>query len=141
MQLFFTGSDTATPEVVNGTGIAGPCTPGSYCPEQSATPTECPLGTYSNSSKLSASTQCLNCTYGNYCGALGLTEPSGPCDPGFYCLIGAESANNAVEDETGKSFCLCIHSMLCFYNDLYRHYILYILYYNNNIYLFTNLSY
>lgn len=96
------GSDTATPEFTNGTGVAGPCTPGHYCPQQSSTPTPCPLGTYSNTTKLTADSECLDCPYGMYCGELGLTEPSGPCSPGFYCLLGSESPNNAVEDATGN---------------------------------------
>lgn len=87
---------------MNDTGVTGPCTEGHYCPQQSATPTPCPLGTYSNITKLTSEFECLNCTYGMYCGDLGLTEPSGLCDPGFYCLIGAENRNNANEDETSK---------------------------------------
>lgn len=95
------GSDTPTPEL-NDTGVAGPCPEGHYCPEQTSTPDPCPLGTYSNVTKLSTQYECLNCTYGHYCGSQGLVEPSALCDAGFYCLIGAESPNNAVEDDTSK---------------------------------------
>lgn len=99
--IVVTGSATATPELTNSTGVSGPCPPGSYCLQQTSSPTPCPRGTYSNTTKLEAETECSDCPYGLYCGELGLTEPSGPCEAGFYCLLGAQSPNNAAEDSTG----------------------------------------
>ena len=36
-----------------------------------------------------------------YCAEPALTAPSGECYAGFYCLQGAVSPNNPVEDATG----------------------------------------
>lgn len=45
--------------------------------------------------------QCLSCPPGEYCEEDGLTEPTGSCYGGFYCLGGATKPNNPVEDATG----------------------------------------
>lgn len=100
--LYLPGADTATPEIVNATGVSGPCPAGSFCPPQTETPEPCPLGTYSSATKLTSASECESCSQGQYCGEVGLTAPSGPCDAGFYCLTGAQSPNNAVEDATGN---------------------------------------
>lgn len=94
-----TGSDTATPDVGN-TGTAGPCPAGSYCTGTTVTPTGCPIGTYSNQTKLTASSQCTPCAYGHYCDSVGLTQPTGECWAGFFCLLGATSPNNPTTDAT-----------------------------------------
>lgn len=31
---------------------------------------------------------CIDCALGQYCLSEGLTQPTGPCEPGFYCLRG-----------------------------------------------------
>lgn len=87
------GSDTATPDT-GYKGTAGACTRGSYCPQGSVTPEPCPAGTFSNTSHLTAKSECTTCSYGHYCDSAGLVEPTGPCDAGFYCLNGATSPNN-----------------------------------------------
>lgn len=94
------GSNTPTPDV-NNTGVAGPCPTGHYCPQQTTTPQPCPLGTFNNVTKLTLQSQCTPCSYGKYCGSTGLTEPTGDCWAGFYCLQGAQSPNNPVVDSTG----------------------------------------
>jgi hypothetical protein len=94
------GSDTPTPDL-NATGNAGPCPAGYYCPEQTTTPQPCPIGTYSNETKLVSSTECTLCSYGQYCGTPGLSTPTGPCAGGFYCLLGAKVANNPVSGSMG----------------------------------------
>ncbi|XP_071497018.1 uncharacterized protein [Diadema antillarum] len=93
------GSDTATPEVTFK-GVAGVCPEGSYCPLGSDTPTPCPRGTFGNQTKLTNSTECTQCLYGQYCEEEGLTAPTGPCYAGFYCLRGARDPNNPVVDST-----------------------------------------
>ncbi|KAI0228985.1 hypothetical protein LSAT2_020568 [Lamellibrachia satsuma] len=82
------GGRTATP--VQGQ-YADPCPVGHYCPEQTAEPIKCPVGTFSNNTKLRNETDCIQCTRGFYCDVLGLTEPTGPCSPGFYCHEGSPS--------------------------------------------------
>ena len=94
------GSDTATPDTGN-TGVAGPCPTGHYCGQQTTTPDPCPRGTYNNQTKLTAQSQCTDCSYGKYCGSTGLTEPTGDCYAGFYCLLRAEYPNNPTVDSTG----------------------------------------
>ena len=66
------------------------CPPGYYCPSMTEYGTEfaCPNGTYSNSTNLGAISECQQCTPGMYCGTTGLTQPSGPCDAGYFCESG-----------------------------------------------------
>lgn len=35
---------------------------------------------------------CGSCDAGQYCHAPGLSAPQGPCEPGFYCSGGANTA-------------------------------------------------
>ena len=45
------------------------CPPGRFCPEGTATPQLCPVGTYSNVSGLKMSSECQPCTGGSACTA------------------------------------------------------------------------
>ena len=94
------GSDMPSPDS-GYTGVAGPCPTGQYCPANSTVPMPCRVGSYSNVTHLVTHTDCEPCDYGTYCGIEGLTTPSGDCWEGFYCLRGASSPNNPVEDATG----------------------------------------
>ena len=76
------GSTTATPD-------AGVCTSGSYCPEGSATPQNCPRGTFSSLTQATSLSNCTSCSPGRYCETQGLTEPTGICAAGYFCLSGA----------------------------------------------------
>ena len=42
----------------------GPCPEGYFCPQKTGTPVDCPAGTYSNQTGLTASAQCTSCDYG-----------------------------------------------------------------------------
>lgn len=42
----------------------------------------CPVGTFSNMTRLESADQCTSCTEGFYCETPGLTEPTGPCAEG-----------------------------------------------------------
>lgn len=95
------GSDTPSPDGMSNKGTAGPCPTGHYCPVNSTVPSPCLRGTYSNVTHLEEPLDCEPCDYGMYCGEEGLTEPSGQCWAGFYCLRGADSPNNPMEDATG----------------------------------------
>lgn len=35
---------------------------------------------------------CQPCTSGHYCAEVGLSSPSGPCNPGFHCTEGSRTA-------------------------------------------------
>lgn len=65
------------------------CPPGYYCIIGSYEPESCPIGTYSNTSGLKEPEDCTPCPAGLYCDGIGATQPSGLCDPGFYCTGGA----------------------------------------------------
>lgn len=65
------------------------CPPGSYCRTGVGVPEPCPIGTYANASGLRQVEDCVMCAPGMYCDATGLTLPRGPCDPGYYCTLGA----------------------------------------------------
>ncbi|XP_070551431.1 multiple epidermal growth factor-like domains protein 6 [Ptychodera flava] len=94
------GSDTPTPDGAHR-GTAGICPEGHYCTLGTSTPEGCKRGTFSNNTKLTNETECTSCLYGKYCGSEGLTQPTGDCYGGFYCLRGARDPNNPTEDETG----------------------------------------
>lgn len=56
------GAASSTP--IQGSSEADQCPGGHYCPEGTAQPEKCPLGTYSSAVLLTAVGQCLNCTAG-----------------------------------------------------------------------------
>ncbi|GMH73236.1 hypothetical protein TL16_g06129 [Triparma laevis f. inornata] len=61
------------------------CPVGHYCPVGTATPYKCPQSTFSNSQQNRNVTECEPCTPGQYCYTNGLTQPTGPCNEGYYC--------------------------------------------------------
>jgi len=74
-----------------GTVFPALCLPGFVCPASSpnTSAVPCAAGTSSNRTGLSAPAQCEPCPSGQFCGARGLTRPSGPCGPGHYCSTGS----------------------------------------------------
>jgi len=70
------------------------CAPGYYCLENTTFRTQypCPKGTFSDKYQLPREADCMNCTGGSYCASNGLTEPTGICQKGYYCLGGSSSA-------------------------------------------------
>ena len=86
--MYYCPQNTATPI---------DCPAGSVCPSgtQAATQFLCPIGTFSNATKLSDASQCTRCTAGSFCATAGLTAPTGACDAGYYCLGGAFVATPA----------------------------------------------
>ncbi|KAF0717142.1 hypothetical protein As57867_002460, partial [Aphanomyces stellatus] len=111
------------------------CPAGSYCPIASVTPTACPrgyycitgtsnpepcpLGTFGNATNLKMMTDCNTCLPGMYCDGTALTNPSGPCDAGFYCTGGSYTsapsgtAGTAVYSSGGLIGGLCITGGYC----------------------------
>ena len=70
---------------------ADPCLLGHYCLEGTGYNTlPCPSGTFGSRMGLSDITQCTNCTAGSYCQGTGLINPTGPCDPGYWCFSGVD---------------------------------------------------
>ena len=71
------------------------CPAGFYCPDSTRFAFEyaCPEGTFSNRTGLTDSEICTPCTAGSYCDKEGLTEPSGSCEPGYFCSKGSMVAN------------------------------------------------
>ena len=67
-------SSSATP--TDGT-TGDTCPPGFYCIEGSSAPQPCKPGTYSPSSGNQNETDCLVCSYGEWCGYYNLTATSG----------------------------------------------------------------
>ncbi|KDO27716.1 hypothetical protein SPRG_22196, partial [Saprolegnia parasitica CBS 223.65] len=65
------------------------CPRGYYCITGTSNPEPCPLGTYGNATGLKMMENCLTCLPGMYCDGTALTNPSGPCDAGFYCTAGS----------------------------------------------------
>ncbi|CEM37955.1 unnamed protein product [Vitrella brassicaformis CCMP3155] len=62
------------------------CPPGAYCPEGSGREVLCPPGSFSNDTRNEELSDCDNCPAGEYCADRGLTEPTGNCTAGFFCL-------------------------------------------------------
>ncbi|XP_077105722.1 uncharacterized protein LOC143764221 isoform X2 [Ranitomeya variabilis] len=93
-----------------------PCPAGYVCPRgsQSGAEQRCPRGTYSQSRQLMAQEQCRSCPSGYYCADEGLTEPSGRCLPGYWCIGRAETANPA-DGVTGD---LCPAGKFCKDGDI-----------------------
>ena len=69
------------------------CPRGFYCPLGSADAVPCPLGSFGAQAMLTALEECTLCTGGFYCDALGAWSPTGPCDPGYVCYLGAYTSN------------------------------------------------
>ena len=61
---YFCKSGAASSTPTQGDDEADVCPPGHYCMEGTSQPQKCPLGTYSNSTLLTAADECLNCTAG-----------------------------------------------------------------------------
>ncbi|XP_013386151.1 signal peptide, CUB and EGF-like domain-containing protein 3, partial [Lingula anatina] len=68
------------------------CPRGHYCPRGTPFPVPCPLGYWSNTTGQSTPETCQPCPGGHYCDQPGLGDPSGQCDPGYFCLSRATSA-------------------------------------------------
>ncbi|KAL0973027.1 hypothetical protein UPYG_G00197910 [Umbra pygmaea] len=95
----FQGNTSPEPTFQSAGG--GPCPVGHYCPTGTIHPQPCPVGTFSNLTKLVSQNSCETCSPGFYCDKSGLTAPAGECWEGFYCWHGAVVPNNPIRDSTG----------------------------------------
>ena len=74
-------------------GIAErPAPAGYYAPEGSVAPLACPAGRYSPTEGNPSIAWCELCPYGTFCSGSGLIEPTGNCDPGFFCGRGSNTS-------------------------------------------------
>ena len=69
---FFCGEGTKYKRPKTDGTLRGPCPKGTYCVQGSAVPTECDVG--------------------KFCDREGLGEPTGFCEPGYYCNGGSDSS-------------------------------------------------
>ena len=79
------------------------CPNASYCPRGSIRPEECPAGKYLNSTGNQRVDDCIDCPAGQYCRAHS-DLPTGPCQEGFFCSLGADSDSPA-RDRGGGNIC------------------------------------
>ena len=72
---------------------ADPCPVGRYCPGNTGfNQSLCPAGTYNPTEMLMDETECTQCDGGSYCEVPGLWNVSGPCNGGYYCQSGVNTA-------------------------------------------------
>ncbi|KAL2295830.1 hypothetical protein Nmel_017354, partial [Mimus melanotis] len=86
-----TGASVPNPSGATNTSSGGPCPPGHFCPAGTSIPQPCPVGTYSDRLHNGQDSSCTQCPAGHFCASPGLTAPSGPCSPGYFCQPGASS--------------------------------------------------
>ena len=84
------------------------CAPGYYC--TGGTTTRFPSGTYGN--KCTAGNYCpersaaaLTCTAGSYCAIERLAAVSGPCQEGYYCVVGSITGKPAAAMCSAGQYC------------------------------------
>ena len=78
----------------SNSSTANICPKGYYCPLATVNPLPCPIGYFSNVVALKSASECTICTAGMYCATLGATEPTGSCDPGYYCPANTANSNS-----------------------------------------------
>ncbi|XP_062816991.1 zonadhesin isoform X2 [Anolis carolinensis] len=75
-------------------GVRYHCPAGFYCPPKTGVFLHpCPPGTYNPTSGIDRVERCQLCPAGMFCGEWGLSSPSGPCLPGFFCSSGSSVPN------------------------------------------------
>ena len=84
-------------------------------------PIPCANGTYRDTTGAEKATDCIDCALGQYCASEGLVNPTGPCQPGFFCLRG-----NKEPTPTGKSTnkCVCLSLIIYFLSLIIVFYLL-----------------
>ncbi|XP_019743138.1 zonadhesin [Hippocampus comes] len=81
--------DPGTFQSSSGQSACNSCPPGFYCTEGASVPSPCPRGTVGPSPGMTSLSDCTSCPRGNFCNSTALTEPSGACSPGYFCLLGS----------------------------------------------------
>ncbi|XP_067220463.1 multiple epidermal growth factor-like domains protein 11 [Chanodichthys erythropterus] len=86
-----------------------PCPLGHFCPMGTSQGTQfpCPPGTVQPQSGTASMEDCLPCPAGMFCARHGLSEPTGRCQDGYHCPLGAMSPNGTGDmiESTGNNMC------------------------------------
>ncbi|XP_026534414.1 neurogenic locus notch homolog protein 4-like [Notechis scutatus] len=80
---------------------AGACPSGYYCPRGTIIPNPCPVGTFAAESRLHSEVECSPCVPGHFCNTPGLAAPTGPCQEGFFCILGSMFSNPLTTSQSG----------------------------------------
>ena len=107
---YFCRGGASQPDPFNSSFGGGNCPMGFFCPQGARSPMACPAGTFQPLEGAQNSSDCIACPAGTFCDSSGLQIPTGFCDPGYFCKIGASVAT-PTDGSTGDicpagSFCL-----------------------------------
>ncbi len=89
---YYCAARASTPTPTDGT-TGNVCPAGYYCVAGASYPEPCSPGTYSGSQGNTAQTDCVLCSYGEYCQDYNLTMTTGNCSAGYYCPQGERTPN------------------------------------------------
>lgn len=101
------------------------CPSGFFCPQSTHIPIACPTGTYLPREGAHNISDCISCPTGFFCNSSGLQIPSGACEAGYFCTMGASTAS-PTDILTGDicplgSFCIRESSLPLLCPDWYLH--------------------
>lgn len=85
------------------------CWAGHYCEQGSSLPEKCPSGTYLPTTGARSVGDCILCEAGKFCLEPGKTNVTGNCNPGYFCI---EGANNS-QPRDGKTGNICPIGSFC----------------------------
>ncbi|XP_062417147.1 signal peptide, CUB and EGF-like domain-containing protein 1 [Pungitius pungitius] len=94
---------------LSNVSILRPCPKGHYCPAGTARPNLCPIGSFNPRERTHSIAGCTPCAAGHYCPFVGLSEPAGSCNAGYWCRGGASSPSPL----DGVSGSLCSPGQYC----------------------------
>lgn len=101
---------SAGTECLTGTIYPPACPQGYYCligSENNGAKLACPKGTFGNRTGLTRQSECSYCLEGHYCETAALTNVTGPCNAGYFCLKGAEVSTPPDDSRNPKWFGEC----------------------------------
>ncbi|XP_067364271.1 uncharacterized protein si:ch211-286b4.4 [Channa argus] len=100
---------------VEGTVQPVLCPVGYYCPPGLTLGFEfpCPPGTVQSRRGVSSPDACLPCPSGMFCSHPALSQPTGPCEAGYYCPTGSPSPNSTEYQGNSDGSHLCPSGHYC----------------------------
>lgn len=87
---FYCSSKASVPNPTDGV-TGNICPAGYYCSEGTVNPIPCPTGSYLGYTGATSRYNCSLCTPGYYCDSIGMINPTGYCQAGYYCPEGQSS--------------------------------------------------